>query len=157
MQPDGSLFSGRDALPILKNLEDMGAAAVGLNCVPASHLLPATVARFRRVIRGPLSVKPNAGDPVIGPDKLAHYPMGPEEFASIARECLDLGANLLGGCCGSVSGWAEDAMRWAVSAKIIAGSGGKIQPQGTATRAQVATVLKGFADWFAIREGELGY
>ena len=59
--------------------------------------------------------------------------------------------------CGSVSGWAEDAMRWAVSAKIIAGSGGKIQPQGTATRAQVATVLKGFADWFAIREGELGY
>ncbi len=59
--------------------------------------------------------------------------------------------------CGSVSAWAEDAMRWAVSAKIIAGSGGKIQPQGTATRAQVATVLKGFADWFAIREGELGY
>lgn len=59
--------------------------------------------------------------------------------------------------CGSVSAWAEDAMRWAVSAKIIAGSGGKIQPQGTATRAQVATVLKGFADWFVIREGELGY
>ena len=101
MQPDGSLFSGRDALPILKNLEDMGAAAVGFNCVPASHLLSATVSRFRRVLRGPLSVKPNAGDPVIGPDKIAHYPMGPEEFAVIAKECRDLGANLLGGCCGT--------------------------------------------------------
>lgn len=111
MQPDGSLFSGRDALPILKNLEDMGAAAVGLNCVPASHLLPATVARFRRVIRGPLSVKPNAGDPVIGPDKLAHYPMGPEEFASIARECLDLGANLLGGCCGTNPDFIRELVR----------------------------------------------
>lgn len=111
MQPDGSLFSGRDALPILKNLEDMGAAAVGLNCVPASHLLPATVSRFRRVLRGPLSVKPNAGDPVIGPDKIAHYPMVPEEFASIALECRELGANLLGGCCGTDPGFIREMVR----------------------------------------------
>ena len=111
MQPDGSLFSGRDALPILKNLEDMGAAAVGLNCVPASGLLPATVARFRRALRGPLSVKPNAGDPVIGPDKLAHYPMGPEEFAAIIRDCRDLGANLLGGCCGTDPGFIRELAR----------------------------------------------
>lgn len=111
MQPDGSLFSGRDALPILKNLEDMGAAAVGLNCVPASHLLPATVARFRRALRGPLIVKPNAGDPVIGPDKIAHYPMGPEEFASIAQECRALGADLLGGCCGTDPGFIRELVR----------------------------------------------
>ena len=111
MQPDGSLFSGRDALPILKNLEDMGAAAVGLNCVTASHLLPATVSRFRRVLRGPLSVKPNAGDPVIGPDKIAHYPMGPEEFASIARDCREMGANLLGGCCGTDPGFIREMAR----------------------------------------------
>lgn len=111
MQPDGSLFSGRDALPILKNLEDMGAAAVGLNCVPASHLLPATVSRFRRVLRGPLSVKPNAGDPVIGPDKIAHYPMGPEEFSSIAKECRELGANLLGGCCGTDPSFIRELTR----------------------------------------------
>ena len=101
MQPDGSLFSGRDALPVLKNLEEMGAAAVGFNCVPASNLLPATVARFRRQLKGPLSVKPNAGDPVIGPDKIAVYPMGPQEFAAIGKDMAELGANLLGGCCGT--------------------------------------------------------
>lgn len=101
MQPDGSLFSGRDALPVLQDLEHMGAAAVGLNCVPASSFLPGTVARFRRGLKGPLSVKPNAGDPVIGPDKIAVYPMGKEEFAAIARDMAELGANLIGGCCGT--------------------------------------------------------
>ena len=111
MQPDGCLFSGRDALPILKNLEDMGAAAVGFNCVPASHLLSATVSRFRRVLRGALSVKPNAGDPVIGPDKLVHYPVGPEEFASVAKECRNLGANLLGGCCGTDPTFIQEMVR----------------------------------------------
>lgn len=105
MQPDGSLFSGRDALPVLQNLEELGAAAVGFNCVPASSLLPATVSRFRRVLRGPLSVKPNAGDPVIGPDKIAVYPMGPEEFADIAQDMVTMGANLVGGCCGTDPGF----------------------------------------------------
>ena len=33
MQPDGSLFSGMDAIPVLKELEEAGAAAVGFNCV----------------------------------------------------------------------------------------------------------------------------
>lgn len=101
MQPDGSLFSGRDALPILQNLEEMGAAAVGFNCVSASPILPATVSRFRRTLRGPLSAKPNAGDPVIGPDQIAVYPMGPEEFGNIARDMAAMGANLVGGCCGT--------------------------------------------------------
>ena len=36
MQPDGSLFSGRDALPILKSLEEMGAAAVMANTAIAT-------------------------------------------------------------------------------------------------------------------------
>ena len=33
MQPDGSLFSGMDAGPVLRDLELAGAAAVGFNCV----------------------------------------------------------------------------------------------------------------------------
>jgi hypothetical protein len=42
---------------------------------------------------------------------------------------------------GSVSGWAEDAMRWAVGAGIIRGSDGMMIPQGTATRAQTAQMI----------------
>ena len=32
MQSDGSLFSGRDAAPVLQELEEAGACAVGFNC-----------------------------------------------------------------------------------------------------------------------------
>ena len=101
MQPDGALFSGRDAAPVLRELEEAGAAAVGFNCVPAGKLLPGLVSKLRRSIKGPLICKPNAGDPVIGEDGLAHYPMAPDEFAGILKDCADTGAAILGGCCGT--------------------------------------------------------
>lgn len=101
MQSDGSLFSGMDAAPVLKELEDAGAAAVGFNCVAADILTAGLVSKLKRTVKGPLICKPNAGNPVIGEDQLAHYPMGPEEFASILSDCAQMGAALLGGCCGT--------------------------------------------------------
>ena len=42
----------------------------------------------------------------------------------------------------SVSAWAQDAMSWAVTAGVIHGTdGNRLDPQGTATRAQAATML----------------
>lgn len=101
MQPDGSLFSGRDAGPVLKGLEDAGAAAVGFNCVAADNMTASLVSKLRRYVKSPLLCKPNAGIPVIGEDNLPHYPMGPEEFAGILSQCAQNGAALLGGCCGT--------------------------------------------------------
>ena len=107
MQPDGSFFSGRDAGPVLRELEESGAAAVGFNCVAADPFLPGLVSKLRRYVKGPLVCKPNAGVPVIGPDKLAHYPMLPEEFAAIVTQCRDMGAAILGGCCGTAPEYIE--------------------------------------------------
>ena len=101
MQPDGSLFSGREAGPVLKNLEESGAAAVGFNCVAADMMTPGLVGKLRRYVSIPLICKPNAGNPVIREDNLPHYPMGAEEFASIMKDCVAMGASLLGGCCGT--------------------------------------------------------
>ena len=101
MQPDGSLFSGMDAGKVLRELEDAGAAAVGFNCVGADMMTPYLVSKLRRCVRGPLLCKPNAGIPVIGEDNLPHYPMDPNEFASICAECINMGASLVGGCCGT--------------------------------------------------------
>ena len=101
MQPDGSFFSGRDAGPVLRELEEAGAAAVGFNCVAADSMTPGLVSKLRRYVKGPLVCKPNAGVPVIGEDKLAHYPMMPEEFAGIVKQCHEMGASILGGCCGT--------------------------------------------------------
>ncbi len=101
MQSDGSLFSGMDAGKVLADLEAAGAAAVGFNCVAADMMTPYLVSKLRRSVKGPLVCKPNAGNPVIGDDNLPHYPMGPEEYAQIAKQCHDMGATLLGGCCGT--------------------------------------------------------
>ena len=101
MQPDGSLFSGREAGPVLRELENLGAAAVGFNCVAADMMTPYLVTKLRRHVRGPLICKPNAGIPVIGNDGIPYYPQTTEEFASIVKNCYENGANLLGGCCGS--------------------------------------------------------
>ena len=43
-----------------------------------------------------------------------------------------------------VSAWAKDAMEWAVAAQLITGNAGNLDPQGSATRAQVATILMRF-------------
>ena len=101
MQSDGSLFSGREVGPILRELEQAGAAAVGFNCVAADLMTPGLVSKLRRYVKGPLICKPNAGVPVIGEDQLPHYPMSPEEFAGIMEQCVQMGAALLGGCCGT--------------------------------------------------------
>jgi len=101
MQSDGALFSGMDAAPVLKSLADSGAAAVGFNCVAADNLTAGLVAKLRRYVKAPILCKPNAGNPVIGEDNLAHYPMGPGEFAGIVSDCIAMGAAVVGGCCGT--------------------------------------------------------
>ena len=101
MQPDGALFSGMDASKVLSELEDAGAAAVGFNCVAADLFTAGLVSKLKRRLKGPILCKPNAGIPVIGSDNLPHYPMEPEEFAGILADCAQMGASILGGCCGT--------------------------------------------------------
>ena len=101
MQSDGSLFSGMEAGPVLKELEAAGAAAVGFNCVAADTFTAGLVSKLRRYVRIPLVCKPNAGIPVIGEDKLPHYPMSAEVFSAILMDCASMGASILGGCCGT--------------------------------------------------------
>ena len=45
-----------------------------------------------------------------------------------------------------VSGYAADAMRWAVSQGIISGSSGRLLPRNTATRAQVAQIIRNYVE-----------
>ena len=101
MMADGSLFSGPDAGPILHELEQAGAAAVGFNCVAADMMTPYLVSKLRRYVKGPLVCKPNAGVPVINQAGLPEYSLDPQGFAQVMAQCRQNGATLLGGCCGT--------------------------------------------------------
>lgn len=48
-----------------------------------------------------------------------------------------------------VSGWAAEAMRWAVGSGIITGDNGNLNPGAPATRAEVATMLERFVNVIA--------
>ena len=43
---------------------------------------------------------------------------------------------------GDVSGWAREAMNWAVSQGVMSGKGGRLDPKGKATRAECASMIK---------------
>ena len=51
---------------------------------------------------------------------------------------------------GSVSAYARDAMSWAVANGIITGNDGRLNPNGTATRAQFAAIMHRFCDTFKV-------
>ena len=101
MQPDGALFSGMDAGPVLQELERSGAAAVGFNCVAADMMTPHLVSKLRRYVRCPLVCKPNAGVPIIDETGTPQYNLPPDAFADIVLQCYRNGAAILGGCCGT--------------------------------------------------------
>lgn len=48
---------------------------------------------------------------------------------------------------GDTAAWAKDAVSWAVAANILQGSGGKLMPTASATRAQTAQLLKNYLVW----------
>ena len=117
MQSGGYLFNGQDAGPLMAQLEDWGAAAVGFNCVAADEMTPGLVSKLRRFTRLPLICKPNAGNPVINDQGQAEYSLEPEPFGDILCSCRDSGAQLLGGCCGT-------------EPRHIAGLHNKLMPKG---------------------------
>lgn len=45
---------------------------------------------------------------------------------------------------GKISNYALQSVRWAIGKKLISGTGKGIEPQGTATRAQIAVILKAY-------------
>lgn len=49
---------------------------------------------------------------------------------------------------GNVSSFASDAMKWAVGIGLITGTQGKLDPQGEASRAQCATIIMRFLEYY---------
>lgn len=47
---------------------------------------------------------------------------------------------------GNVSSWARDGISWCVAKGIVSGSGGKLNPNSTASRAECAKIMQGFVE-----------
>ena len=67
LEADGSALYGGSALEMVETLQEMGAAAVGVNCSVGPDQLEAVVSTMCSVAKVPIIAKPNAGMPVISP------------------------------------------------------------------------------------------
>ena len=101
VESDGSCYFGGNVIDIAVNLEEMGAAAVGINCSCGPDQLESIVRNLRERVNVPVIVKPNAGLPVINEKGEAVYPMEPEVFGRHMKKLVELGAGIVGGCCGT--------------------------------------------------------
>lgn len=81
-------------------LVEMGACAVGCNCMDVDATL-AALASMRPAVAVPLVARPSAGNPVENAGGGLIWPLGPDGFAEAAVEELRTGATVLGSCCGS--------------------------------------------------------
>jgi homocysteine S-methyltransferase len=97
---DGRTFFGDSPVTGLRRLAASGADIVGINCsVGPADTLP-FVEEVASAVGVPLSVMPNGGYPAEVEGRLV-YLSSPDYVASYAKRYADLGANIVGGCCGT--------------------------------------------------------
>ena len=97
----GTVGAGVDVRVFAQELEQLGAHAVGLNC-RGPHDLVEAMELLAPVIRVPLVVQPNAGNPRVEQGEIAlSYTVDAEIFSDYVRKLVELGANMIGGCCGT--------------------------------------------------------
>lgn len=88
---------------VIKKYCEMGAAIVGANCGTTLENMEAVVKEYATTVPNfPLWVKPNAGVPHMDIEtEQGVYDMGPEDMATYSRKYVELGAKIVGGCCGN--------------------------------------------------------
>jgi 5-methyltetrahydrofolate--homocysteine methyltransferase len=84
----------------VKTLSNEEVDVVGANCTIGSNDMLELLKLAKNYTNKPISVKPNAGQPIVE-DSKTYYNQPVEEFASDIREMIKLGAKIVGGCCGT--------------------------------------------------------
>ncbi len=80
--------------------EDLDCDVVGINCTLGPDRMLKVFRELSETSTKPLSVEPNAGKPIYSGNRL-YYKMDPESFAVYAEDYVDVGVNIIGGCCGT--------------------------------------------------------
>ena len=97
----GTVGTGIDVRVFAQELEQLGAHAVGINC-RGPHDLVQAMELLAPVINVPLVVQPNAGNPRVEQGEIAvSYTVDADVFKDYVNKLIRLGANMIGGCCGT--------------------------------------------------------
>ena len=98
---EGATFEGKRPRDAWEQLKGKDIQALGTNCTVGPQLLLPVVREFAQFCPLPLSAMPNAGFPQRLGDRTVYPKSSPEYFALFATEAAELGARIVGGCCGT--------------------------------------------------------
>ncbi len=97
---DGTSLTGAKPEVMIKELEQLGADAIGINCTVGPQIMLNWLEQVRKLTNLPISLMPNAGKPK-NIDGRNIYLTSPEYLAEYTKYFIQCGANIVGGCCGT--------------------------------------------------------
>lgn len=97
---DGDCIDGTTVEEFARQAEQWGADIIGLNCGVGPQVMLEAIERIARTVNSRLVVQPNAGKPRSFEGRNI-YLSSPDYFASYARRFIEIGVQIIGGCCGT--------------------------------------------------------
>jgi homocysteine S-methyltransferase len=116
---DGRTLGGDSPEEVATTLGGLGVAALGANCTLGPQGLLDVLVELARWSTLPLTAQPNAGPPTLVDGHFQYSAADPAYFARHARRFVELGATLVGGCCGTTPAHIE-AIRAELAAMPVA-------------------------------------
>ena len=96
----GKLLTGGDVASVTAMLEGLGVDAVGFNCGLGPEQMKNLLPQLTVCCSLPVVVNANAGLPVVVNGQTVFH-VAPEEFAQSVKTLVEMGAGIVGGCCGT--------------------------------------------------------
>lgn len=96
----GKLLTGAGVPSVVALLEGLRVDAFGINCGMGPEQMIPILEQITKYSSLPVIVKPNAGLPK-QKNGQTYYDVSPEEFAEVMKKIVEMGAVVIGGCCGT--------------------------------------------------------
>ena len=96
----GKLLTGADVPSVIAMLEGLRVDALGINCGLGPEQMIPVLEEYLKYSSLPVIVKPNAGLPKQKNGE-TYYDVLPDEFADLMQRIAEMGASVIGGCCGT--------------------------------------------------------
>ena len=100
-EADGRTLFGTDPQTATVVLDALGVCAIGANCSTGPKQMSQVISKMAQVTTLPLIAKPNAGLPKLSEEGKTYYDMDADTFCEEMQHTIDVGATILGGCCGT--------------------------------------------------------
>lgn len=97
---DGLTDTGSDPDSVVAVLDAFNVDILGLNCSTGPEHMEPVVEKMAKATGTFISIEPNAGLPIMK-NGVTVFPASPQEMAPYAERFVDLGVNVVGGCCGT--------------------------------------------------------